>query len=109
MDGGRARRPADRDPVGALQRHPAAHLRPYSGVGRCTARRRRGLAGGTRLARRRRAQPDRSAEREAIELATDQQMALALDALVDDLDGRLSIITPRGRTVVAAHGYLGGV
>ena len=49
------------------------------------------------------------AEREAIEVATDQQMAPAIDALADDIDELLSIITPWGRTVVAAHGYLGGV
>ena len=49
------------------------------------------------------------AEREAIEVATDQQMAPAIDALGDDIDELLSIITPWGRTVVAAHGYLGGV
>ena len=49
------------------------------------------------------------AEREAIEVATDQQMAPAIDALGDDINELLSIITPWGRTVVAAHGYLGGV
>ena len=49
------------------------------------------------------------AEREAIEAATDQQMAPALDALAGDIDELLAIITPWGRAVVAAHGYLGGV
>ena len=49
------------------------------------------------------------AEREAIEAATDQQMAPALDALRDDFDELIAIITPWGRAVVAAHGYLGGV
>ena len=49
------------------------------------------------------------AAREAIEVATDQQMAPALDALGDDVDELLAIITPWGRAVVAAHGYLGGV
>ena len=41
--------------------------------------------------------------------ATDQQMAPALDALGDDFDELIAIITPWGRAVVAAHGYLGGV
>jgi Helix-turn-helix family len=49
------------------------------------------------------------AEREAIEVATDQQMAPALDALGDDFDELIDLITPWGRAVVAAHGYLGGV
>lgn len=49
------------------------------------------------------------AEREAIEVATDQQMAPALDALGDDFDELIALITPWGRAVVAAHGYLGGV
>ena len=37
------------------------------------------------------------AEREAIEVATDQQMAPALDALGDDFDELIAIITPWGR------------
>jgi hypothetical protein len=49
------------------------------------------------------------AEREAIEVATDQQLAPALDALGDDFDELIALITPWGRAVVAAHGYLGGV
>jgi hypothetical protein len=49
------------------------------------------------------------AAREAIEIATDQQMAPALDALGDDVHELLATITPWGRDVVAAHGYLGGV
>ena len=49
------------------------------------------------------------AEREAIEVATDRQMAPALDALGNDIDELLEIITPWGRSVVDAHGYLGGV
>jgi hypothetical protein len=42
-------------------------------------------------------------------VATDQQMAGALDALGDDFDELIALITPWGRAVVAAHGYLGGV
>jgi len=49
------------------------------------------------------------AAREAIEVATDRQMAPALDALGDDIDELLAIISRWGRAVVAAHGYLGGV
>jgi hypothetical protein len=49
------------------------------------------------------------AEREAIEVATDRQMAPSLDALGPDIEELLDIITPWGGAVVAAHGYLGGV
>jgi hypothetical protein len=49
------------------------------------------------------------AAREAIEAATDRQMAPALDALGPDIDELFAIITPWGRAMVAAHGYLGGV
>ena len=49
------------------------------------------------------------AAREAIEVATDDQMAPALDALGDDFDELIAIITPWGHAVVAAHGYLGRV
>jgi hypothetical protein len=49
------------------------------------------------------------AVREAIEVATDNQMAPAMEALGDDFDELIERITPMGRAVVAAHGYLGGV
>ncbi len=46
--------------------------------------------------------------REAIEVATDQQMAGAIDALGDDVDELLVRLEPWGRAVVAAGGYPGG-
>lgn len=45
------------------------------------------------------------AAREAIEVATDRQMAGALGALGDDLDALVAILTPWGRAIRAAHGY----
>jgi hypothetical protein len=45
------------------------------------------------------------AAREAIEVATDRQMAGALAALGDDLDELVAILTPWGQAIRAAHGY----
>lgn len=43
--------------------------------------------------------------REDIELATDAQMAPALDALGDDTDELVAILTDLSKTVMAGHGY----
>jgi hypothetical protein len=48
------------------------------------------------------------AEREAIEVATDRQLALAIDALGDDLDALVNTVEPWGAAVRAAGGYIGG-
>jgi hypothetical protein len=47
-------------------------------------------------------------EREAIELATDAQLAPAIDALGGDVDELFAILEPWGKAVVAAGGYPGG-
>ena len=46
--------------------------------------------------------------REAIERATDLQMTNALDALGDDLDELLGLLSPWGATIREAGGYVGG-
>jgi hypothetical protein len=46
--------------------------------------------------------------REAIEVATDEQMRPAIDALGDDLDELLALLEPWGKAVVAAGGYPAG-
>jgi hypothetical protein len=46
--------------------------------------------------------------REAIELATDEQMRPALDALGDDVDELFTLLEPWGAAVVAAGGYPSG-
>jgi hypothetical protein len=46
--------------------------------------------------------------REAIECATDLQMTNALDALGDDLDELLGLLSPWGATIREAGGYVGG-
>jgi hypothetical protein len=49
------------------------------------------------------------AEREAIEVGTDAQLAPAIDALGGDVGELLELIGPWGRAVVTAGGYLGRV
>lgn len=44
--------------------------------------------------------------REAVETATDRQMAPAIDALGDDADELFTLMAPWGATVRAGHGYL---
>jgi hypothetical protein len=48
------------------------------------------------------------AAREAIEVATDQQLTPALDALGDGFDDLVGLLEPWGQAVRAAHGYPGG-
>ena len=43
--------------------------------------------------------------REAVEVRTDDQMAAAMDAIGDDLDELLAILTPWGATIRAGFGY----
>ena len=45
------------------------------------------------------------ARREAVELATDAQVAPALAALADDLQELVAILTPLSRSVMSANGY----
>ena len=47
-------------------------------------------------------------EREAVEVATDRQMAAAIDALGDDFDELIEIMTPWGATIREVRGYLPG-
>jgi hypothetical protein len=51
---------------------------------------------------------DGRAAREAIEVATDRQLAPAIAALGDELDELLAIIEPWGRAIRDAGGYIGG-
>jgi len=51
-------------------------------------------------------QPGRHA-REAIEVATDEQMAPAVSALGDDIDELFAILAPWGEAIRAGRGYLG--
>jgi len=51
-------------------------------------------------------QPGRHA-REQIEVATDDQMRSALDALADDVDELFEVLAPWGETIRAGKGYLG--
>ncbi len=51
-------------------------------------------------------QPGRHA-REAIEVATDEQMAPAISALGDDIEELFAILTPWGEAIRAGRGYLG--
>ena len=46
--------------------------------------------------------------REAIERATDLQMVPALDALGDDLDKLIGVLTPWGAAIREVGGYVGG-
>jgi hypothetical protein len=46
--------------------------------------------------------------RESIEVATDAQLGPALDALGDDLEELLALLTPWGSAVKDAHGYVNG-
>jgi hypothetical protein len=46
--------------------------------------------------------------REAIEDATDLQMTNALDALGEDLDELIGLLSPWGATIREAGGYAGG-
>jgi hypothetical protein len=48
------------------------------------------------------------AQREAVEVATDRQMAAAIDALGDDFDELIEVMTPWGATIREARGYLPG-
>lgn len=48
------------------------------------------------------------AAREAIEVATDAQIAATLDALGDDIDELITIIAPWGAAIRAAGGYIAG-
>ena len=47
-------------------------------------------------------------EREAIEIATDKQMAPAVDALGDDVEELCDILRPWGSAMRDAGGYVGG-
>jgi len=52
--------------------------------------------------------PAGRAAREAVELATDLQMRPAIEAIGDDFDELISIVTPWGAAIRAASGYLPG-
>ena len=85
---------------------PSRTLRPHPRVERRPARRRRGAAPfGRAHGRRRLHRRPAGQRREEIELATDAQMAPAVEALGDDLDELVDLLTPWGRQIMAGAGY----